>query len=176
MTDEQKKLAKESGKRVKNQAKRKGLTQYDLSKESFCSVSAIRKIYQGDRILTEANAILFAEILGVRKEYLLCLDDDPTDEDRNKRLFRESVELAISSSRYRNQFLNDACDMTSYKFSGVVIDDSSADFVYRIKTSENCFIDFKEEEIDAWLLGCIKYAAFCVDLLVKEKTNLIKED
>ena len=176
MTDEQKKLREESGRRVKTAYKKMKMTQDELAKTSHVSKSVIRKICRGERNLQDYQAESFAKILGVRKDYLLCLDDDPTEEDKNKRIFKQSVEDAISYSRYRNQLLYDACDMASYTFSGVVIHDQSAEFRYRINTSKKQFIDLKEEEVDAWLLGCIKYAAFCVDLLVKEKANLIKED
>lgn len=175
MTSEQKKLARESGKRIKKYAKRKGMTQKELSTNTFFSVSAIRKIYQGDRNLQESQAEIFANILGVRKEYLLCLDNDPTDEDRNKRLFRESVEYAISSSAYMNQFLNDACRIASFNFSGVVIEENSTDFIYRINIPGEHYIDINQEEFEAWFSNCLQYAAFSVNLLVKEKQQMIKE-
>ena len=169
MNETEKRIAKESGRRVKNAARRKGITQAALAKDSNLSVSAIQSIYLGDRKLQDYQAEDLAKILDVRKEYLLCLDDDITDEARKNRLFAESVEHALSISKYQNQLLSDACNTASYEFTGVIVDSKTADFRYRITASDKQQFDFSPDEIDTWMNDCLKYAAFCLSLLIQKR-------
>lgn len=175
------KLAVEVGRRVKEAAKRKKLLQEDLAGCLCVSVSVIRKIYQGYRILTQDEASALAELLGVRKEYLLCIDSDKTEEERNRRLFAESAESAFQNSSFINYWLRESCNAAGFKFQNMVLDAVAfndevietaafnSDFMYRIKTSEIQSVDLSRADVNAWFDSCIQYAAFTINLLLKQK-------
>lgn len=65
-----------SGKRLKEELKKRGFTHSSFSELVELDPKVIGHICQGKRRLTEKRAEEFAKILNVRPEYLLGLDDD----------------------------------------------------------------------------------------------------
>lgn len=72
------KLIKEDpriGERLKEEIARKGINQKILAERCYMTPQNINNIVKGKTALTRENAEKFGEILGVRREYLLGLDD-----------------------------------------------------------------------------------------------------
>ena len=68
--------------RVREERKLNKLTQFELAELSEFSVESISKIERGERNLTLKKAEKLAKILHVRKEYLLCMDNFKTENEK----------------------------------------------------------------------------------------------
>lgn len=75
--------------RVREERKLNKLTQFELAELSEFSVESISKIERGERNLTLKKAEKLAKILHVRKEYLLCMDDFKTENEKELFKLRE---------------------------------------------------------------------------------------
>ena len=172
-------LAIERGKRVKNEAKRRRLTQKQLENDLHMSISSIRKIYQGDHLLSEIQAEYLAEYFGVRKEFLLCQDDARTEEDKRKRDILDSIQNDEQTTIFNVRLINEACSLTSFSYGGFFFPEDSVR-VNLVNPSLKFYDDQKnpvivdQSPIDSWRENVFKYAAFTLDLLLKDV--LSKED
>lgn len=70
-----KELNPEQGKRLRECLKNKRMSQKELSEKSGYTPQHINNIIGGTRNMSQESAEIFANILEVRKEYLLCKDD-----------------------------------------------------------------------------------------------------
>ena len=78
-------LNKKIGERLKKAIKRKGLTQAEFAKRhANFTQQYISNICKGSKYIGDANAYRFAKLLGVRPEYLLCIDDYMTEDEITK--------------------------------------------------------------------------------------------
>lgn len=77
------------GDRVQEERKLNKLTQFQLAELSDFSVESISKIERGERNLTLKKAEKLAKVLHVRKEYLLCMDDFKTENEKELFKMRE---------------------------------------------------------------------------------------
>ena len=169
-------IEKESGRRVKSAAKQNGLTQKQLASQANMSESKLQKIYQGDRArpLQEYDAEILAGILGVRKEYLMCIDNDRTEEEHTRRLRSEYLHGKALYASFVEQFLKNACELTSFDYEGHYMDSSASDpwaaaddFRFQDGSGKRVFID--HASIDSWMNECIRYAAFSLSTIVQEE-------
>lgn len=85
-----KKSVQSPGGRVREERKLHKLTQAQLAElAEFESVESISKIERGERNLTLKRAEMLAKVLQVRKEYLLCMDDFKTENEKELFKWRE---------------------------------------------------------------------------------------
>ena len=158
--------AKESGRRVKNAAKAQKLTQEELAKQSQMSVSKLRKIYNGERPLKEYDADRLSYILDVRTEYLLCVDNFKTDEEREESELQKTFEDASFRERVINLLISKSIAGQDLEFINCVqFDDEYYQFKYKQK---DVFIS--SHDISTWLKDCSKYASFLLLTLIKEQS------
>lgn len=78
------KLNPESGKRLRECLEHDGLTQKGLSNSSGYTPQYISNIIVGKKPLTSSAAEVFAKVLNIRKEYLLCEDNFKTFKERSR--------------------------------------------------------------------------------------------
>ena len=70
------------GKRLKYEAKKRGLSNQDVADLiGYSSGKQISPIYSGKKTLSEDQVSILCKAWGLRKEYLLCLDDWKTDSE-----------------------------------------------------------------------------------------------
>lgn len=72
-------MKKETGRRLKQARKNKGMSLEDLSRETGGALSATRisNYEQGTRRPQPEEAIILSKSLGITPSYVLCLSDDP---------------------------------------------------------------------------------------------------
>lgn len=84
------KFVQSPGDRVREERKLNKLTQFQLAELSgFESVESISKIERGERNLTPKRAGELAKVFHVRKEYLLCMDNFKTENEKELFELRE---------------------------------------------------------------------------------------
>lgn len=74
-------INKKCGDRLKKWREKKRMTQNELAEKSNYSITQISYIENGKRGMSASAAKIFSEILEVRENFLLCIDDFATKED-----------------------------------------------------------------------------------------------
>lgn len=100
----------ECGKRLKECRMAAGLSQKEFAELVNYSVQQICYIEKGKRALTEEAAAVFADKLGVRANYLLCIDDVLIDDDKTKEL---------TSIYIKTILLSEFSELAGYEFHSI---------------------------------------------------------
>lgn len=159
-----KELNPEQGNRLRECLKDKRMTQKELSEKSGYTPQHINNIIGGTRNMSQESAEIFANILEVSKEYLLCRNNYKTAKEREDFFLHVSgnydkmiIDLLLALGINIDKMLIEA---NKHPKGGVVTDEIKLLFTDDdvIKSVKNLPIDFKMESMDVnglWIIASI---------------------
>ena len=148
----------EAGKRVKIVRERAKLTRTELAKRCFVSQSLISSVESGARRLTDSLARSIGEVCGVRLQYLLCIDEYPTEDER-KRQMQTEVEALLKKRDFAEEwfdsFIGAIAEQLDYAFS--------TDEGYSFTRSDGREVEIPEASYKAMREEFFDFAAFALE-------------
>lgn len=130
--------AQTPGERCKLLRNSKNITQEQLAEMADCSVELISAIERGKRELTPKKAAIFSSIFDVKKEFLLCQDDMPTD--LMSRL-RPIVIHLVKNRKHKEAF---SLYLESFGLRAALKNDNIPEKYSNMSTDEFCNLDTQE--------------------------------
>ena len=125
-----KKLNNEQGNRLRECLNAKGMTQKQLAEKSGYTPQHINNVIGGTRNMSPQSAEVFAEILEIRKEYLLCQD--------NFKTFNTITEYVCKSLDASNDAIITLLNFAGIHIAGGVIECESGDTFTTSNISKIC--------------------------------------